>query len=72
MQKTLIIYESKYGTTEKIAKYLSLVLGPAKYCKTTEFNGEYKDFNLIILGSPIYTGKMCLKYLILLKKTLIG
>ena len=57
MQKTLIIYESKYGTTEKIAKYLSLVLGPAKYCKTTEFNGEYKDFNLIILGSPIYTGK---------------
>ena len=58
MQKTLIIYESKYGTTEKIAKYLSLVLGPAKYCKTTEFNGEYKDFNLIILGSPIYTGKI--------------
>ncbi len=56
MQKTLIIYESKYGTTEKIVKYLSLILGPAKYCKTTEFKEEYKNFDLIILGTPIYSG----------------
>ena len=58
MQKTLIIYESKYGTTEKIAKYLSLVLGPAKYCTTTEFRAEFKDFDLIVIGSPIYSGKI--------------
>ena len=58
MQKTLIIYESKYGTTEKIAKYLSLVLGPAKYCKTSEFKDEYMDFDLILIGSPIYSGKI--------------
>lgn len=58
MEKTLIIYESKYGTTEKIAKYLSLVLGPAKYCKTSEFKDEFKDFDLILIGSPIYSGKI--------------
>lgn len=57
MQKTLIIYESEYGTTEKTAKYLSLILGPATYCKTTEFKEEYKDFDFIIIGSPVYNGK---------------
>jgi len=56
MEKTLIIYESKYGTTEKIAKYLSMVLGPAKYSRTEELsNGE--DFDFIVIGSPIYSGK---------------
>lgn len=57
MLKTLIIYESEYGTTEKIAKYLSLILGPAKYCTTTEFKEDYKDFDLIVIGSPVYSGK---------------
>jgi menaquinone-dependent protoporphyrinogen IX oxidase len=56
MQKTLIIYESEYGTTEQVAKYLSLVLGPAKYCKTADFNDDYKDFDFIVIGSPIYSG----------------
>ena len=58
MQKTVIVYESEYGTTEKIAKYLSLVLGPAKYCKTADFSDNYKDFDFIIIGSPIYSGKI--------------
>lgn len=57
MQKTVIIYESEYGTTEKTAKYLSLILGPATYCKTTEFKDEYKDFDFIIIGSPVYSGR---------------
>ena len=57
MQRTLIIYESEYGSTEKTAKILSLILGPAKYCKTNEFMEEYKDFDFIIIGSPVYNGK---------------
>jgi menaquinone-dependent protoporphyrinogen IX oxidase/uncharacterized protein YhbP (UPF0306 family) len=61
MQKTLIIYETKYGSTEKVAKYLSLVLGPAHYCKTAEFEADYKDFDFIVLGSPIYSGKILQK-----------
>ncbi|MEN6552094.1 MAG: flavodoxin domain-containing protein [Methanobacterium sp.] len=58
MQKTLLIYESKYGTTEKIARYLSLVLGPAKYCRTGEFKDLYKDFDFVVIGSPVYSGKL--------------
>ena len=58
MKKTLIIYESKYGTTEKVSKYLSLVLGPASYCKTSEFSDQFKDFDFIIIGSPIYKGEL--------------
>ncbi|HML04724.1 MAG TPA: flavodoxin domain-containing protein [Methanobacterium sp.] len=58
MQKTLLIYESKYGTTQKIAKHLSMVLGPAKYIKTNEFNDLYKDFDFIVIGSPVYSGKL--------------
>ncbi len=57
MKKTLIVYESRYGTTEKVSKYLSLVLGPASYCKTSEFSEQFKDFDFIIIGSPIYKGE---------------
>ncbi len=58
MQKTVLIYESEYGTTEKIARYLSLVLGPAKYCRTDKFNDSYRDFDFVVIGSPIYSGKL--------------
>ena len=58
MQKTLLIYESKYGTTEKIAQYLSMVLGPARCCRTDEFEDLYRDFDFIVIGSPVYSGKL--------------
>lgn len=58
MLKTLVLYASKYGTTQKVAEYLSLVLGPARYCTSTEFQPEYEDFDFIIIGSPIYSGKI--------------
>ena len=58
MKKTLIIYESRYGTTEKVSKYLSLVLGPASYCKTSEFSDKFRDFDFIIIGSPVYSGEL--------------
>jgi menaquinone-dependent protoporphyrinogen IX oxidase len=57
LQRTLLIYESKYGTTEKIIKNLSLVLGPANYIKTDEFTDLYQDFDFFIIGSPVYSGK---------------
>jgi menaquinone-dependent protoporphyrinogen IX oxidase len=58
MQKTLIIYESKYGSTEEVAKEFALVLGPAKYIKTADFKRFYEDFHFIVLGSPIYSGEI--------------
>jgi menaquinone-dependent protoporphyrinogen IX oxidase len=57
MLRTLIVYESKYETTQRVASYLSLVLGPARYCTTNQFQDEYKDFDFIVVGSPIYSGK---------------
>jgi len=57
MLKTIIIYESKYGTTHEIARYLSMVLGPATYCNTDEFSDLYRDYDFIVIGSPIYSGR---------------
>lgn len=57
MQRTLLIYESKYGTTKKIAKNLSLVLGPANYCTPDEYSEVYKEFDFFIIGSPVYSGQ---------------
>lgn len=54
MLKTLIIYESRYGVTKEIAETLALILGPAKYCTTSEFREEYKTFDLIVLGGSVY------------------
>ncbi|WP_321421747.1 flavodoxin domain-containing protein [uncultured Methanobacterium sp.] len=58
MQRTLLIYESKYGATEKIVKYLAPVLGPANYCTTDQFKDSYRDFDFIVIGSPVYSGKL--------------
>jgi menaquinone-dependent protoporphyrinogen IX oxidase len=55
MVKTLILYESKYGFTEMISKNLSLILGPAKYCRASEFKGDIDNFEFIVICSPIYS-----------------
>lgn len=54
MVRTLILYESKYGFTEKISKSLSLILGPAKYCRTSDFNDDNSGFEVIVICTPIY------------------
>jgi menaquinone-dependent protoporphyrinogen IX oxidase/nitroimidazol reductase NimA-like FMN-containing flavoprotein (pyridoxamine 5'-phosphate oxidase superfamily) len=58
MQKTLIVYQSKYGSTEDITKIMSMILGPAKYCLTEDFKSEYRDFDFFVIGSPLYKGKL--------------
>lgn len=54
MQRTLIVYESKYGATEQIAKLLAKILGPAQYIRPNQFNIKYDDIDLILIASPIY------------------
>ncbi len=63
MQRTIILYESRYGTTEVIAKNLSLILGPSKYCKIEDFKKSDKDFEFFVIGSPVYNEKIQLKTL---------
>lgn len=58
MQKTLILYESRYGSTESVAKNIALILGPAKYCKIDDFKESYKEFECFVIGTPIYDGKI--------------
>lgn len=54
MQRTIVLYESRYGTTEDIAKKLSLILGPSKYCRIEDFKKSDKDFEFFVIGSPVY------------------
>jgi len=58
MIRTLVIYSSKYGSTSDAAKIIALVTGPAKYCSVDEFKPEYKEFEFIVVGSPIYQEKL--------------
>lgn len=58
MLKTLVVYSGKYGTTEEVAKTISLITGPARYCCVDNFKDEYRDFDFIVLGAPIYQEKL--------------
>ena len=55
MRKTLILYESRYGSTKEAAKILALILGPARACRVDEFEESYKDIDLLVIGTPIYS-----------------
>lgn len=54
MNRTLIIYEGKNDFTEQIAKNLSLILGPAKYCKPEDLKKEYWDFDNFVIFFSVY------------------
>jgi menaquinone-dependent protoporphyrinogen IX oxidase/nitroimidazol reductase NimA-like FMN-containing flavoprotein (pyridoxamine 5'-phosphate oxidase superfamily) len=58
MIKTLVLYSSKYGTTRDAARIIGLVTGPSRYCSVDEFKPEYKEFDFIIIGSPLYQEKL--------------
>ncbi len=57
--KTLIVYDSVYGNTEKIAKAIvNAITGEAKVLRVSEVNSsEFKTFDLLIVGSPTHGGK---------------
>jgi len=58
MLKTLVLYSSKYGSTRDAARIISLITGPARYCSVDEFIPEYMEFDFIVVGTPIYQGKV--------------
>lgn len=58
MSSTLIVYESKYGFTERIAKMLALILGPARYAKASNFDGNKDHYETIVICTPIYSEKV--------------
>ncbi len=54
MHQTLLIYSSRYGLTETIIKTLALVLGPARYCRASNYTPDSHPADFIVLGIPIY------------------
>ena len=59
--KTLIVYDSVYGNTEKIAKAVAEAIAPsgeAKVLRVGEANpSELESFDLLIVGSPTHAGR---------------
>lgn len=54
MKKTLILYESKYGTTEKVARTLSFILGPARLCNVKKEFNDINEFENLVIAFPLY------------------
>ncbi len=58
--KTLILYYSKYGTTEKCAKMLAEKIGAA--AETVGYkqrkNVDIAKYDTIIIGAPVYMGML--------------
>jgi len=57
--KALIVYDSVYGNTEKIAKAIGgAITGDAKVLRVSEVNpSELKTIDLFIVGSPTQGGR---------------
>lgn len=54
--KTLIIYASKTGTTEKCAKEINRKLKDSKIVNILNQNEDINEYDLIIIGTPIRMG----------------
>jgi flavodoxin I len=59
--KTLVVYDSVYGNTEKIAKAMAEAVAPsgeANVLRVGEANpSELGSFDLLIVGSPTHAGR---------------
>lgn len=54
MDRTLIVYSTKYGSTRQIAAKLAQILGPAAVVTPAEFCPQHREYETVVLGSPIY------------------
>jgi menaquinone-dependent protoporphyrinogen oxidase len=55
--KVLILFDTKYGFTEKCAKYLHNKIPGSRICELQE-NFNVSEFDAIMLGSYIYLGEI--------------
>lgn len=58
--KTLVVYSSKYGATEKCAKILKDKLGESCSLSNiaTDDHPSLEDYDVVMIGSSVYAGKM--------------
>jgi flavodoxin I len=57
--KALVVYDTTYSNTEKIAKAIGGALtGDVKVLRAAEANSaDFASFDLIVIGSPTYAGR---------------
>nr|WP_243687881.1 flavodoxin domain-containing protein [Methanobacterium formicicum] len=58
MIRTLVLYESRYGSTWEAARIISLILGPSRRIPVSQFTEKHRDYDFIVMGAPIYMGKI--------------
>ncbi len=58
MTKTLIVYGSKYGTTEEIMQTIALKLEQPILISPISFNSSYKEIENVIVASGIYSEQL--------------
>lgn len=56
MTNNLLVYDTKYGSTEIIAGWISEQMKDIEVKKASEIN-SIKDYSLVVIGSPDYDGK---------------
>ena len=61
LRKGAIIYRSKYGSTHQYAEWLGDRLDLHVYDPTAITSQQLAGFDFLIVGSPIYFGKMLIK-----------
>lgn len=68
MIKTLVLYESKYKTTWEASNIISLIMGPSRCYPISKFSDDLRNFDFIVIGTPIYNGKIHPKMEVFLEK----
>jgi uncharacterized protein YhbP (UPF0306 family) len=58
MDRTLIVYSTKYGSTRQLADKLARILGPAAAVTPAEFCPQHREYESVVLGSPVYGEKV--------------
>lgn len=56
--KSIILYESKHGCTKTCASYIKEKKHIDEITKVSDFNGDLKDYDRIIIGTPVYIGQI--------------
>jgi len=59
--KGIVIYKGKYGSTAQYAKWIAEALYLPVVTVDGQFADEFKEYDMLIIGSPVYFGNLLLK-----------
>lgn len=56
--KSILLYSSKHGATKEVAETLVKEFKGMEFVEASLFKGDIHQYELLIIGSPIYVGKI--------------